>query len=623
MQYHDNDGEVIEIKRNSERKNSISCCMITRDEEDFIVDAVESVRNLADEVVIIDTGSSDRTVELARECGARVYRKDWDNSFSNARNESISRAGMEWILILDADEYVSEESCNIIREMIEKDPECSFKLEQRTYCEDSAFIGWKKVSADARYNRGQPGYFSTSQIRLFRNDSRVRYRGEVHENVEQSLKDAGIRILTGEAVIHHYGRMMNSERVYRKYQMYRSPGEKKLEFNSDNIHYIFEMAVQLLALEHTEEALRHVEKGLELDPDNWQLLNMGGLACTRLGELNRATGYLRRAVELNDRNPDLYNNLGVALIEKNMFRRAMEILREGIELDSENVNLLRNAASVSLAAGKPDEACEYIKRSLKGDPYSSHSHVINAEAMIRKRDYGCAEESLEKIRFLPGTPLKVYVKAIQLYIRMNKTDEAERILDRAGKDYPENNALQFLSGKLWELKGNDDKAISAYRKLLSSEPGNPEVINSIGCAYERKGNFKKALGSFRDAFKLSPRDDRIEVNMGVVMSKLGMNEEAEKHIRNVIDRDRKNSKACNALACHLANHGRFREALTHFTRAIEIEPDNVEYYLNLGLLMEQYGLPEKAAQIYEKVTVVNPSASEIVRSRMNRLGSGV
>ena len=96
--------KVVDIEGfRSKHPGSLSCCIITRDEEESIARAIDSVRDLADEVIVVDTGSVDGTVQEARSCGARVYEIRWSGDFSEARNISLERATKEWILILDAD----------------------------------------------------------------------------------------------------------------------------------------------------------------------------------------------------------------------------------------------------------------------------------------------------------------------------------------------------------------------------------------------------------------------------------------------------------------------------------------------------------------------------------------
>ena len=84
----------------------LSCCIIARDEADRLARCIEAVKGLADEVVVVDSGSTDRTVEIARDLGARVFHRDWDG-YGPQKRYAEDCAAYDWVLNLDADEVVT------------------------------------------------------------------------------------------------------------------------------------------------------------------------------------------------------------------------------------------------------------------------------------------------------------------------------------------------------------------------------------------------------------------------------------------------------------------------------------------------------------------------------------
>ncbi len=90
-------------------KNQVSLCMIVKNEEDYLPQCLESIKDIVDEIIIVDTGSTDKTVKIAESYGAKVYYFKWNNNFSEARNESLKYATKDWILILDADDELHSE----------------------------------------------------------------------------------------------------------------------------------------------------------------------------------------------------------------------------------------------------------------------------------------------------------------------------------------------------------------------------------------------------------------------------------------------------------------------------------------------------------------------------------
>ena len=103
------------------KPQTLSLCMIVKDEEEFLSNCLNSVKGIVDEMIVVDTGSSDRTVEIAEYFGARVLSHPFGGDFSEARNASIRKASSDWIRVLDADEEIEQEDAPKIRELIQKE----------------------------------------------------------------------------------------------------------------------------------------------------------------------------------------------------------------------------------------------------------------------------------------------------------------------------------------------------------------------------------------------------------------------------------------------------------------------------------------------------------------------
>src|SRR4030066_756382 len=97
---------------------TISACMIVKNEEKFLAQCLKSIKDAVDEIIIVDTGSTDNTVEIAQSFGAKVYHHPWRNSFSEARNHSLSYATCDWILQIDADEALEQSDIPLLHKLI-------------------------------------------------------------------------------------------------------------------------------------------------------------------------------------------------------------------------------------------------------------------------------------------------------------------------------------------------------------------------------------------------------------------------------------------------------------------------------------------------------------------------
>ncbi len=145
----------------------LSAALIVRNEERFLGLCLSSIKDLVDEAVIVDTGSTDRSEQIAIEAGARVEEFSWRGDFSAARNRALDLARGEWVLYIDADETAR--------------PGCFEEV--RAQLADPARIGYN-VSLHPR-----PGYTPYRILRLFRNDPHIRFRGIIHESVWPAIRE--------------------------------------------------------------------------------------------------------------------------------------------------------------------------------------------------------------------------------------------------------------------------------------------------------------------------------------------------------------------------------------------------------------------------------------------------
>ncbi len=158
----------------------LSVCLIAKNEERFLAGALASVREVADEIVLVDTGSTDRTVEIAREQGCRVLREPWRDDFAAARNVGIAAARGRFLLCLDADERLVY--LEGLRAALLSAP---------------AEIGGYFLERHDRVIRpedGEPDVYPIGMLRLFRNHPEIRYEGIVHERPNDAVARAGFSV---------------------------------------------------------------------------------------------------------------------------------------------------------------------------------------------------------------------------------------------------------------------------------------------------------------------------------------------------------------------------------------------------------------------------------------------
>lgn len=168
----------------------ISATIITLNEEENIKKAVESLRGLVDEIIIADCGSKDKTVEVAKKLGAKVYFRKFDN-FASQKNWAASKAKNEWILSLDADEIISDQLTDEIKTAIENENYSGYIIPRRNFI----------LGAEIKHSRWSPD----RHIWLWKKD-KGKWIGDVHEEVEVFGK---VGLLKGSKI--HYSHESVSE----------------------------------------------------------------------------------------------------------------------------------------------------------------------------------------------------------------------------------------------------------------------------------------------------------------------------------------------------------------------------------------------------------------------------
>ena len=180
---------AIKVKSESKTTFKISACYIVKNEEKTLPRSIESLKTSVDEIVVIDTGSTDDTVEVAKSYGAKVIETTWHDDFSTPRNLAIDNATGDWIIFIDADEYFIKP--NKVRNAMEKlsNTEAIFMM-RIDIDEDN---GGKEINRD---------YY----LRAFRNVDYLRYKGMIHENIE-NINGGGFqyKMAGDDLILYHTG----------------------------------------------------------------------------------------------------------------------------------------------------------------------------------------------------------------------------------------------------------------------------------------------------------------------------------------------------------------------------------------------------------------------------------
>jgi len=278
-------------------------CLIARNEERMLQDCLASARDAVDEIVLVDTGSTDGTRELARAAGAVVVDRPWDDDFAAPRNLALERASGEWILQLDADERLHPGAGKVIRAAIARAGfDVGFlRLHNASRIDASAA---SVVSGKARY--GEPHLLP----RILRHTADLRYEGIIHESVTEWAAARGNRFRRLDADIVHLGYVAAVETGREKKRRNVAMLLKRVEREPKSVIPLAYLAAEMVAARDFDGAAEVAERGfalLPLQPKHLpirRLLVSRAVAAVHRNELAKVHESVERAEAHEGPNPD-------------------------------------------------------------------------------------------------------------------------------------------------------------------------------------------------------------------------------------------------------------------------------------------------------------------------------
>ena len=292
---------------------TLSVAMIVKNEEKFLAQCLDTVKDIADEIVIVDTGSTDKTVEIARRYTDKVYFHEWQNSFSEARNHSLDYCTCDWILQIDADEELLDP--HLVRPTMEA-------LRQRPHV-DSVVVPILSETTVGDISR-------TMFPRLFHREG-CHYEGIIHNQLKHPGEDvtADIRFL-------HHGYNLSPEELERKNQLMTQKLERQLEESPENSFAWANLFDVWHAQNRWQDILDNAHRVLDkADPVK--------------GEWQR-TAYL----------------CVVAYMNRKQWQAALDMGLKALEKWPDNLDIMLVLAVVYDELNRPEDAIPMLKRNLAG-----------------------------------------------------------------------------------------------------------------------------------------------------------------------------------------------------------------------------------------------------------------
>jgi glycosyltransferase involved in cell wall biosynthesis len=473
----------------------LAVCMIAKNEAEFIVGAVDSVRGFADEIIVVDTGSTDATVELARGAGAQVEHFAWIGDFSAARNASLAYATADWVLCLDADERLTRESRSSIRAVMEEggDPHRVVCVRILNYTRDGKFM-----------NDGFSG-------RLFRNVPTMRFHGRVHEEVGGDRTDVSTDYRL-DISFDHYGADPAVMREKAKDQRNIELLESRLRDKPDDLLTWFYLGSQHGMAGRVEAATRAFERVVDLferNPSAHSLVVRNlPVPYSYVGAVRGLTdqGKTARAIDLGQRglaryadNPDLWYHTAFAYIAQHEYVHARRYLERCLETNLSGFGLIA-MSNKSIKAWRAEKFLGDIdfEEGKRAEAYARYSGVFermpeNPDETVpiaaRLVELACELEDFERVGHWAQTYLKLRPSEYHVGLQVAMLLKQQRGL-QATYDYLVSTwtAVEALHDKVeWTLAvgevaldaGAREEALTWYERALGLGHRDPGFLAHV------------------------------------------------------------------------------------------------------------------------------------------------
>lgn len=289
----------------------ISVCVIARNEDNHIVECLKRLRPLKFEIILVDTGSVDRTMELAAEYTDKIYEFDWCSDFSAARNFSIEKASNDWILVIDCDEYLENVNLLNLSRMCAENPD--------------------KVGLIVRNNpyiiQGITSVM-TERIGRFFNRKYCHYEGSIHERV-MHIDGTTPEYFEVPLTIYHEGYVTESDKrtkATRNLEMLLSD----LKINGGNPYKYYQLGRNYVSMNDNAKAIQYYEQGLLMEdskPEITYVQSMIESYCYCLMDAdanNSGLEILEKYYETFTHRADYHYMMGIVLMKRNLYERALE-----------------------------------------------------------------------------------------------------------------------------------------------------------------------------------------------------------------------------------------------------------------------------------------------------------
>lgn len=603
--------ELRMLEHSLKNNRTISACLIVKDEEKLLPGCLESIRDWVDEIIVVDTGSNDKTVSIALTYGAKVFNQQWEGNFPKHRNFSLEKATSDWIFVIDADERICQEDVSRLKELVNSD--------QHSIISINVFNVYGK---DERMTTFLPS------VRLFKRDLNLRYEGIVHNRINFPPDASVVR---ANVKLKHLGYDLSPEQVRRKFERSHALLEKQLKKNPSDAFALFNLAQLLRGAAKdnpdlfSDEIIKLASRAValtnpnELLTRNIHLMCLDQLAWAHFyqGDLKLALNYAQKAIGYKKDYLDPLLLLGHIYSKSQDFDKAKEAYLNYIKIQglydptSEKDNLI--------LVNPDSRAIAYyglgIISEIKGDIKEARKFYLKIQDL--NPDY------LDTQKRLSSLDERDSVSSFGLSLGLKKLkggdfEEAERLFLKAYEESTDKRSVVQEAAQLFLDKEQYERAIKLYNLWLNSAGDDADILNNLGNCYFKMKQYEKALEYYVKASELITSPTIVNRNLGLTCSILKQYGKAIISFRKYLSEKPEDSEISSLMADLCLKVGDFKTAMPLYEKTLRANPTDYNAIFNLSECYLNMGHEDSARIGYNRVLELNADF-EPAKKRLTQL----
>jgi len=459
----------------------VTLCQILKNEEKNLPACLDSVADLVDEIIVIDTGSTDATKQVAARYGARIHDFPWIDDFAAARNESMRRATGRWIFLMDADDRIDQENRQRLRTVFSnlKDEEDAAYF-MRWYCIDDV-----KQTVNSAYDR----------IHLFRNRPGLRWQYRIHEQIHPCLESLHYTIYRADVNIFHVG-YQDPAVVERKHERNLRILQRERADRPDDAFVLFNLGLTCQGMARWQESLAFYLGSLQrVRPGEYferKLYAMTAKVSRQLGQTAEAARLCQEGRKRYPHDADLLTQEAWICYIFGDYAgteaRFLQLLNgpkdDGIELGADpglrGAVTRHNLAVLYRSQRRDGDAEAQWRAAVAEQPYFTEAWLGLGELYLAQARWQEMEQVLTWLEANPRTRIEGAILRAQKQLFHREFASARQLLEATLADAPQSLGLRLVLSRVLIQEGSDLAAAEkALRGVLDLDPNHQEARQNL------------------------------------------------------------------------------------------------------------------------------------------------